>query len=132
MKVPLVVIRCLLLVTALGLLGCQDSRLDKYERHVQEADGIEIYYKNINRTFTVAPQEMANFKNLLMRNVKPQDPKSFTDDIRIDLYRKGELTSFLLITMSHASPNCSFNSKDATFGFQLPYGIGMAISERGK
>ena len=112
------------------LTSCANSRLDQYEKQVQEADGFEIYLKRTNRTVRIAPQEMNSFKSLLTGSIQPAATRNIADDVRIDFYKKGELKAFILTDLSSAGPYGNFNSQELSFGFKLSHGLGSYLDQQ--
>jgi hypothetical protein len=113
----------------ISLTSCKDARILKYEHIVQEATKFEIVYNASDKTITIPEQQIGNFKDLLIRNIKPELQRKFINDVRIDIFRNNQKTAFLMITNGDKEPFANFNSDGLNFGFRLPYGIGQILED---
>lgn len=118
-------LRFLIIITII-ISSCSYTKLRKYESIVREADRFDIFYNGKNKTVTV-PQKLINdFKDVLIRNINPEEIRKFYSNVTIDIYKNNQRTAFIVIA-NGKEPFANFNAEGAHFGFQLTYRIGMTI-----
>jgi hypothetical protein len=122
----------LIALCLLFLFSClRDKRLDDYFQIVDSADKI-VFYSRHNDTFAIASsvdslEYLQNLKNILKRNIKPESPREFIAQHKIEIYNHEKLLGVLLISGLNGKPFVNFTNDQFGFGFRLTYGIGMSL-----
>ena len=122
-------------LSSLGLLllfSCsRDNRLNDYSKIVDSADKIVFYARQAD-TFAIAYsadslEHLQSVKNILKRNIKPEDQRKFIAHQKIEIYKQQKLLGVLLISGINEDPFVNFTSDRFGFGFKMTYGIGMSF-----
>jgi hypothetical protein len=123
MKLPIII------AILFSLYSCKDRRVSQYEQIVDNADKIVIINQEQNDSLvlTTAPM-LANMKKVLKRNISPESPRKFMAERSFALYRGGEKTGVLLISIG-SKPYVNFRSDGLNMTFPLTYGIGMSLDQ---
>lgn len=114
------------------LYSCnEDKRLADYSTIVDGADKI-VFYTRMGDTFSrtrevVSPDQLADLKAILKRNIKPETQRKFIANHKIEMLSYGKVTGVLLISGIKENPFVNFKSDNLGFGFRLTYGIGMSL-----
>ncbi|MGK7391078.1 MAG: hypothetical protein ACNS60_12035 [Candidatus Cyclobacteriaceae bacterium M2_1C_046] len=116
------------ILLGLVLISCSNNdKLEQYRKIVNSAEVIEIIYNSSERTIQISDEQIGNFKNILLRNIKPEYQSKFMADVIINFYNNSEQIGFLTISRENSTVN--YNSDDTNFGFDLTYGIGMYLND---
>ena len=115
------------LFSLLFLFSCSKrGTLDKYYQIVDSSNKV-VYYTKINGVFIITreatvDEHLQTSKNILKRNIKPEEQRNITPTNKIEIYKNEKVIGTLLI-----SDFVNFNSANLKFGFRLTYGIGMSL-----
>ena len=121
-------------VLVILFFSCSDNNyVEKYNRIVDESDAIAIYTKK-DESFNMvkeinAENELTTFKYILKRDVKSNSQRKFVTKTKIELKQNGKLSGTLFINDSEDHAYANFNTNDFDFGFELPYGIAVYVSD---
>ena len=117
--------RVIIILSLLAFVSC--TELNQYQQIIAATNRIEISYRDSSKTIILTEQQTAAFKNILTRNVIPKLQRKFLYDVIIDLYKDTNRIGFIRILNNPEHPFANFSSDSLSFGFDLPYGIGMFI-----
>ena len=113
---------------ALSCLGCQDRTVDRYEGIVNRADRIEVNFKEINKSIILPAAQTERFKDVIIKDIKPELQRVFIGDTWIFLFHGNQRIGSLLV-QNGKTPFANFDSDSLSFGFSLTYRMGMWIGE---
>ena len=122
-------------LSSIGLLllfSCsRDKRLNDYTKIVDTSDKIVFYARQAD-TFAIAYsadslEHLQGVKDILKRNIKPEDQRKFIAQQKIEIYKDQKLLGVLLISGINEDPFVNFTCDRFGFGFKMTYGIGMSF-----
>ena len=122
----------ILTIIYLLLFSCsRDRRLQDYTQIVDSADKIVFYFRH-GDTFVItksveSSEHLHNLKNILKRNIKPENQRKFIAQQKIEIFGHEKLLGVLLINGTKEDPFVNFTNAKFGFGFKLTYGIGMSL-----
>ena len=118
-------LRAIIILSLFFFVSC--TELNQYQQTIAATNRIEISYRSSSKKIILTEQQTEAFKNILTRSVTPKLERKFLYDVIIDLYKDTNRIGFIRILNNPEHPFANFSSDSLSFGFDLPYGIGMFI-----
>lgn len=80
------------------------------------------------RTVVIGKDQLDAFKKALVTSIRPGSSEKFIPEFQISIYNKTGQTGFISI-LDKEFATANFRSDKWSFGFQVPYGLGMWLGE---
>jgi hypothetical protein len=120
--------RFLIILTGVILIAC-NTQVNQYKQIIDQVNGVEIHYLNSGKVIEVPVQQVQYFKEVVLRNIKPEAQRDVHEDTRVNFLKNKDTIAHFVIYQGTNEPFVNFYSDNLNFGFRLTYGIGMFLSE---